>query len=59
MNYKLKSVKLWLLIALIGFTGFLNYSGTISGSEYVNFIQWAFGFFLAANVGAKLTTKKE
>ncbi|MCK5126815.1 MAG: hypothetical protein KAR42_11215 [candidate division Zixibacteria bacterium] len=59
MNYKLKSVKLWLMIALIVFVGFLNYSGTVDGTQYIDFIKWLFGIFVAGNVGAKITNKVE
>lgn len=55
--YKLKSVKFWLLINLIAFVGFLNYSGTVTGTEYIDFIQWLFGIFVVGNVGAKVTSK--
>ena len=57
--HKFKSVKLWLLIILIAFTGFLNYSGTITGGAYIDFIKWVFGIYAAGNVGAKLTDKIE
>ena len=57
--HKLKSVKLWLLITLIAFTGFLNFSGTITGRDYIGFIQWVFGIYSVGNVGAKLTSKIE
>ena len=59
MNYKLKSVKLWLMIALIAFVGFLNYSGTVNGSQYIDFIKWLFGIFVAGNVGSKVSNKIE
>lgn len=57
MNYKLKSVKLWMLIALISFTGFLNYSGSVDGGQYIDFIKWVFGIFVVGNVGTKATKK--
>lgn len=57
MSYKLKSVKLWLLISLIVFIGALNYNGTVSGEQYIDFIKWLFGIFVAGNVGAKVTNK--
>ena len=57
MNYKLKSVKLWAMITMIAFVGLLNYNGTVGGSEYIEFIKWMFGIFVAGNVGAKVATK--
>lgn len=57
MSYKLKSVKLWLLLLLIAFVGFLNYSGTVDGAQYIDFIKWLFGIFVVGNVGAKVTSK--
>lgn len=59
MNYKLKSVKLWLMIALIVFVGMLNYHGTVDGTQYIDFIKWVFGIFVVGNVGAKVTKKIE
>ena len=55
--YKLKSVKLWLMIALIAFVGVLNYNGTVSGVVYIDFIKWLFGIFVVGNVGSKVTAK--
>ena len=56
MHYKLKSVKLWLLVILIAFVGFLTYGGQVTGAQYIDFIKWAFGIFTVGNVGAKLTS---
>lgn len=41
------------MIVLIAFVGFLNYSGTVDGAQYIDFIKWLFGLFVAGNVGAK------
>lgn len=59
MHYKLKSVKLWLLVMLIGFVGFLTYSGQVDGGQYIDFIKWAFGIFTVGNVTSKLASKVE
>ncbi len=58
MTYKLKSTKLWLTILLIAFVGFLNYSGTVDGDTYIDFIKWALVIFTAGNVGTKAVAKK-
>lgn len=55
MSYKLKSVKLWLLLSLIVFVGMLNHGGTVTGEQYIDFIKWIFGIFVAGNVGAKVS----
>lgn len=55
MHYKLKSVKLWLLLILIAFVGFLTYCGNVTGAQYIDFIKWAFGIFTVGNVTSKLT----
>ena len=57
MSHKIKSVKLWAMIVLILFVGFLNYSGTVTGAQYIDFIKWIFGIFVAGNVGSKVTSK--
>lgn len=54
MHYKLKSVKLWLLVILIAFVGFLAYGGQVTGEQYIDFIKWGFGIFTVGNVGSKL-----
>ena len=59
MNHKVKSVKLWLMLSLIVFVGFLNYSGTVDGDQYIDFIKWVFGLYVAGNVGSKITNKVE
>lgn len=59
MSYKLKSVKLWLALILIAFVGFLNYNGTVTGADYIDFIKWLFGIFVAGNVGAKVINKQK
>lgn len=57
MHYKLKSVKLWLLVILIAFVGLLTYGGQVTGEQYIDFIKWGFGIFTVGNVGAKLTAQ--
>lgn len=59
MHYKLKSVKLWLLVVLIAFVGFLTYGGQVTGAQYIDFIKWSFGIFVVGNVGAKAASKVE
>lgn len=56
-THKLKSVKLWLTVGLIAFTGILTYLGSISGREYIDFIKWALTAYFAANVGTKATDR--
>lgn len=57
MHYKLKSVKLWLTIALIIGAGYLNHAGTLTGDQLVDFTKWALALFIVGNVGSKVTSK--
>lgn len=58
MHYKLKSAKLWMLVILISFVGFLTYGGQVTGEQYIDFIKWAFGIWTVGNVGTKVVTNK-
>lgn len=55
--HKLKSVKLWLTVLSVLFAGFLNYHGTVTGEQFINFMTGALGIYTLGNVGTKAATK--
>ena len=56
--YKLKSVKLWLTVALIIGMGVLNHVGTITSNDFVEFVKWALVVFIGGNVSTKFAGKQ-
>lgn len=56
---KVKSRKLWMTAILILGVGCLNYTGSVTSSDFVEFIKWSLGIYVAGNVGAKFGKVKE
>ena len=57
--YKLQSIKFWLAIIVLiaGTVFYLMNIGNATYSDWIRFIQWVVGIFMAANVMSKLKHK--
>lgn len=56
---KVKSRKLWMTAVLIVGMAGLNYTGSVTSSDFTEFVKWALGIYVAGNVGSKFGKMKE
>lgn len=56
--FKLNSRKLWFAIAAALIVAVMTWFGKVSSTDFIEFLKWDLGIYVAGNVGAKFGVKQ-